>query len=228
MDKIAYIIIHGFSGIPKDVESIKQQLIINGIDEKDIFIPLLKGHGIKGKIEIGTKYEDIISDSKEYIKDNCSVYDKIYVFGYSMGGLVSMGLAVDLKIDKLVLLNAPMHVWSFRNFIWTIANRPINQKIYHMKTVLSSFRYSKIRGSLELMRLQKYVRDNFKKITSDVYIVQSKHDYVAQPISANEIFNEVGSKEKKIKWYEETTHFLPDEKDIAGVITDVFNWINLS
>ena len=60
MEKIAYIVIHGFGGTPKDVESIKKELIINGINEQDIYTPLLKGHGIKGRIKIGTKYEDII------------------------------------------------------------------------------------------------------------------------------------------------------------------------
>ena len=227
MNKIAYVIIHGFGGTPKDVESIKEQLIVNGVKECDIFIPLLKGHGTKGKIKVGTKYEDIITDLKKYVEDKCRGYDKVYVFGYSMGGLVSIALAVKMKVDKLILLNAPMHIWCFRNFVWTLANKPIKQKIYHIKTVFSSFRYNKVRGSLELGRLQKYVRENLSKIESDVYIVQSKHDYVARPISANEIYNKIGSRKKKIKWYEATTHYMPDEKCIDSVIGDALDWAGL-
>jgi len=228
VEKIAYIVIHGFGGIPKDIESIKQQLIINGINEQDIYTPLLKGHGKKGKIKLGTKYEDIIAQLKEYVENNCKMYDRIYLFGYSMGGLVSMGLAINTKVDKLVLFNAPMHIWNFRNFLWTIKTKKPRQKVYHLKTVLSSLNYGKIRNSLELRRLRDYVRGNLKNITSDAYIIQSVRDYVAQPVSAEEIYNEIGSKEKQIKWYQETTHFMPNEECINDVICDSLNWTNIN
>ena len=228
MEKIAYVVVHGFGGTPKDVESIKKQLIINGINEKDIYTPLLKGHGKKGRIKIGTKYQDIINNLTIYINDNCCGYNKIYVFGYSMGGLVSMGLAINKKIDKLILFNAPMHIWNFRNFLWTIINKKPKQKVYHVKTVLSSLNYSKIRNSLELRRLQGYVRNNLENITSDAYIVQSVRDYVAEPASAKEIYDKIGSKEKRIKWYQETTHFMPSEECIDDIVYDSLNWANVN
>lgn len=228
MEKIAYVVVHGFGGIPKDIDSIKKELIINGIKEEDIYTPLLKGHGKKGKIKIGTKYEDIIAELKAYVEDSCKSYDRIYLFGYSMGGLISMGLAINSKIDKLVLFNAPMHIWNFRNFLWTIMNKKPKQKVYHIKTVLSSLNYGKIRNSLELRKLQNYVRSNLKNIESDTYIIQSVHDYVAQPVSAREIYDEIGSKEKQIKWYQDTTHFIPDEECIDRVICDSLNWTNMN
>lgn len=228
MEKIAYVVVHGFGGIPKDIYSIKKELIINGIKEEDIYTPLLKGHGKKGKIKIGTKYEDIIAELKEYVEGNCKEYDKIYLFGYSMGGLISMGLAINSRIDKLILFNAPMHIWNFRNFLWTIINKKPKQKVYHIKTVLSSFNYGKIRNSLELRKLQNYVRSNLKNIESDTYIIQSVHDYVAQPVSAREIYDEIGSKEKQIKWYQDTTHFMPSEECINDIIYDSLNWANVN
>ena len=139
-----------------------------------------------------------------------------------------MALAVNVKIDKLILFNAPMHIWNFRNFVWTILNKKPRQKVYHIKTVLSSLTYGKIRNSLELRRLQDYVRDNLENITSDAYIIQSVRDYVAQPASAKEIYDKIGSKEKKIKWYEETTHFMPDEECIDDIVCDSLNWVNIN
>lgn len=224
---IAYIVIHGFGGTPKDVETIKQELIKNGISKEDIYTPLLKGHGIKGKIKIGTKYEDIISELKEYININCSKYKEKYIFGYSMGGLVSLGLAVSMKVDKLILLNAPMHIWNFKNFIWTIRTKSASQKLYHIKTVLSSFKYSKIINSMELRRLQAYVRANLNKIMTDTYIVQSKQDYVATPSSANEIYEKIGALQKTIKWYDGMTHYIPNEDKVDEVVHDSLDWINL-
>ncbi len=224
---IAYIVIHGFGGTPKDILSIKNELIKNGINEEDIFTPLLKGHGIKGKIKIGTKYEDIINDLEKYIMKNCGEYKKKYVFGYSMGGLVSLGLATNMKIDKLVLFNAPMHIWNFKNFVWTIYTKNPKQKIYHIKTVLSSFKYSKIVNSMELRRLQAYVRANLDRVKADTYIIQSKHDYVATPTSANEIYDKIGAVQKSIKWYDEMTHYIPNEEKIGEVVSDTVEWIKI-
>ncbi len=228
MKDIAYIVIHGFGGTPRDVQPIKEQLMLNNIPEEDIYTPLLKGHGIKGKIEIGTRYEDIIEDLKEYVKTNCSDYNEMYIFGYSMGGLVSLGLATNMKIDKLVLLNAPMHIWNFKNFLWTLYTKEPMQKFHHIKTVLSSFKYSKIINSLELRRLQTYVRSNLDRVKADTYIIQSTHDYVAKPSSANEIYEKIGAAEKKIKWYDDMTHYIPDEECIDTVIYDSLNWTNMN
>lgn len=227
LKEIAYIVIHGFGGTPKDVETIKKELIKNGIKREDIFTPLLKGHGIKGKIKIGTRYEDIISELKEYIETNCGEYKEKYIFGYSMGGLVSLGLAVSMRVNKLILLNAPMHIWNFRNFVWTIRTKAPSQKLYHIKTVLSSFKYSKIVNSLELRRLQAYVRANLSKVKADTYIVQSLRDYVATPSSANEIYEKIGALEKTIKWYDEMTHYIPNEEKVDEVVNDTLKWIKV-
>jgi esterase/lipase len=61
-----------------------------------------------------------------------------------------------------------------------------------------------------------------------VYIIQSTHDYVAHPVSAQEIYNEIGSKEKRIKWYQETTHFMPNEECIDDIVYDSLNWANVN
>jgi len=228
MKKTAYIIVHGFCGTPKDVMNIKKYLIKKGISSKEIFTPCLKGHGIKGKCKKGTTHQDIIEGLKEYINRKCKIYTKRILIGYSMGGLISLMVTKEAKISDLILLNAPMRVWTFRGFVWTILKRNFNQKIHHVRIILSTFTYSKIMTSIELRKLQRYVRENLKKVTANTYIVQSKKDYVARPSSAKEIFNNITSERKEIMWIDNATHFLPEESCIEEVIDKALEWVNES
>ena len=225
MKRIAYVVVHGFGGVPENVTSIKEELKSKNIDENDIFTPLLLGHGKQGIIKLNTKFEDIVYDLKKYVERNCFEYEKIVLIGYSMGGLIAMSLTLEIKIDVLILINAPMHIWTFKNFIWTIYNVDVNKKFYHIKTVLSSAHYNKVINSIELKRLQKYVKCNLNKITSSTYIIQSKHDYVAKPESANEIYDSIGAEKKEILWSEQTSHFIPDEEEVKEIIKETVDWV---
>lgn len=220
----AYIVVHGFSGTPEDIQGIKVELINNNVLENDIYTPLLKGHGIKGKIDLNISFDEIIQDLNNYIENIRNKYENIVLIGYSMGGLICLSSAMELQIEKLVLLNAPIHIWNFKNFLWTLQVKNFEQKKYHLKTFFGSFKYNKIRNEVKLKKLQVNVEKNLNKITCDTLIFQSIHDYVAKPESAKIIYNKINSKKKEIKWCQNTTHFIPDEKDISYVIKETMNW----
>lgn len=225
MTKVAYIVVHGFGGSPKDVRTIKEQLKLKNINEEDIFTPLLLGHDGKGVINLKIRFEEIVLDLKKYLEENCGNYEKIVLVGYSMGGLIVMALALETKIDVLVLVNAPMDIWVFKNFMWTVYSvKDLHRKVYHVKIVLSSINYKKIINNFELRRLQKYIKANLSKITSNTYIIQSEHDYVAKPMSAYEIYDNIGAKEKEIRWHKYTSHFIPDEEYVEEIMEDVLKW----
>ena len=80
---------------------------------------------------------------------------------------------------------------------------------------------------MELRRLQAYVRANLDRVKADTYIIQSKHDYVATPSSANEIYDKIGAIQKTIKWYDEMTHYIPIEEKIDQVVSDTVEWIKI-
>lgn len=222
----AYIVVHGFGGTPKDINKVKLELINNNINERNIYTPLLKGHGIKGSIDLTISFKEIINDLKKYINNIKEKYNSVVLIGYSMGGLISLSVAIETKIDKLVLLNAPLHIWNFKNFLWTLYVNDFEKKKYHLKTLFSSFNYNKIRNEIKLKKLQLYLNKNLSAVNCDTLIFQSIHDYVARPISAKIIFKKINSTKKEIIWCDTATHYIPDEDTVILVTKQIVDWVN--
>lgn len=223
MNKRAYVIVHGFGGLPTSVLTVRRELIKNGISSKDIYVPLLSGHGKEGFVRYNVTYETMIAGLKQYVEYCCAKYDKITLIGYSMGGLVSIGTALELEIDQLILLNAPMKIWNFKGFIWTLKTFPKDRK-YHINNIFKSLKISRIINSMELKKMIKYTKENLSRVKCQTYIVQSENDYVAKPESGKYIYNNIGADKKEIKWYNNTTHFVPDENEITNIIKNAMEW----
>lgn len=221
-----YIVVHGFGGNPTDVYSIKDNLIKYKINEKDIYLPLLYGHSMEKRgFLFGIKYTQMIKHLKHYITNVSKKYDKIVLMGYSMGALLSLCVSMEMKIDKLIIINPPIHIWDFKSFRFWLGDDIKKRRLFHTKTVLRSMRYRVIRNNLELGKLRHYTIDNIAKVTADTYIIQSIHDYVAKPSSAKFVYDNISSQNKAISYYTRTSHFIPSEQDVEVVIDDIYNWL---
>ncbi|MDD2377039.1 MAG: hypothetical protein PHD15_05660 [Clostridia bacterium] len=222
----AYIIVHGFGGNPKDVYSIRDSLLKYDINENDMYLPLLFGHSMEERgFVFGVRYTQMVQHLKEYISKISKNYDEIIVVGYSMGALLCMCTSMEIKIDKLILLNPPIHIWDFDSFRFWFDDDIRKRRLFHTRTVLRSIKYRVIRNNLELSRLRHFTINNIAKITSDTYVIQSLHDYVANPMSGKFVYENISSKRKGISYYKRTSHFIPNEKDLDIIIEDIYNWI---
>jgi len=222
----AYIVVHGFGGNPKDVYSIKENLLKYNIKENDIYLPLLYGHSMEERgFVFGVKYPQMVEHLKDYISIVSRDYDTIIVIGYSMGALLCMCVSLEIKIDKLVVLNPPIHIWDFDSFRFWFDDDIKKRRLFHTRTVLRSIKYRVIRNNLELSKLRHFIINNIKKITVDTYVIQSLHDYVANPMSGKFVYENISSIKKGISYYKRTSHFIPNEKDLDIIIDDIYNWI---
>ena len=222
----AYIIVHGFGGNPKDVYSVRDSLLIYDIKENDMYLPLLYGHSMDERgFVFGVKYTEMVEHLKDYISEVCEKYDEIVVIGYSMGALICMGVSMEIKIDKLILLNPPIHIWDFDSFRFWFDDDIRRRRLFHTRTVLRSIKYRVIRNNLELSRLRHFIINNITKITCDTYVIQSLHDYVSNPMSGKFVYDNISSIKKGISYYKRTSHFIPNEKDLDIIMEDIYNWI---
>lgn len=228
MKKVAYVIIHGFGGNPKDVEIIKKELIDFGVPKDDIFLPLIYGHYMQKRgIDIEAKYTDMVIGMRNYVQNISENYNAIIIIGYSMGALLALQVAVKLSISKLILLNPPLHIWNGKNFVRTIKdNQGLGNK-FHIKTLLSSFSYRKILNKLEMTKLQKNTIKKLRLVNADTLIIKSKCDYVAKPESSDEVYEKIQSKVKKIIEYDKISHFIPKENCVGIIVKEIFEWIQL-
>lgn len=227
-NKLIYVLLHGFGGHPSDVYGIKRELMACGVDESNIYSPMLKGHreGFDG-FDFKVTYKDMIDEITEYIGSIKQDNNKIVLIGYSMGALVSMGVVLNIpeKIYKLIVINMPISVWNFKNFRYWIVQDVKIKSMYHLRTVLSTFKYTKLRNSVVFLKLEKYIDENLYKINTDIFIAQSTLDYVANPSSGEHIYGKVSSENKVIAIYEHSSHFIASEPEIQKAVFDIMNWL---
>lgn len=227
-NKLVYILIHGFGGHPSDVYGIKRELIACGVNENRIYTPCLKGHkeGQDG-FEFNVSYTQMINELVEYIMQLKNRNNRIVLVGYSMGALVSTGVVLDIpkEIYKLVVINMPIYVWNFKNFRYWFMQDVKIKSTYHLRTVLSTFKYRRLRNSFEFLNLERYINKNLDKVNTDIFIAQSTLDYIADPTSGEYIYNKASSKRKILATYEHSSHFVANEPEIQKVVFDVTNWL---
>ncbi len=132
---IAALLLHGFATNKLDFISI-MPFLKKRYDA--IFIDDLPGHGDNGSLSDFTvdKTLDYVNNKFDEIKDN---YEKVDVYGYSMGGVLASYLACKKEVNRVILL-AP-------------ANKYINAKIFAKK----------IKTEFEIMADKENVRSKIIK-----------------------------------------------------------------
>ena len=76
-----------------------------------------------------------------------------------------------------------------------------------------------------LQNLISEVRENVDMIYAPTFVVQARHDHIINPDSANIIYDEVESVQKKIKWYEESGHVITLDKERDQLHEDVYAFL---
>src|SRR4051794_9655664 len=98
---IGCLCIHGFTGAPYEVEPLANYLQRH--TDWKIVVPLLPGHGdtLSLKDSTCTDWIDCAEIALQKLFEEC---EKVYVIGFSMGGLIAAYLTARYSISKLVLL----------------------------------------------------------------------------------------------------------------------------
>ncbi len=217
----ACLLVHGFTGTPAHMLPLGKFLYENGFATKAV---LLKGHGTTVEDMRETNYDDWFASVESGYQELKAKYKTVYVIGFSMGGILTLQLARKYNIAKIVTIAAPMRVfdklakwtWIAKYFMkykaWGEAEDPEQDDKKYI------IRYDKVpvNGAADMMKAMKKNKRRLAKIDSDVLVIQPRKDKSVMPISAEIIYNNISSKQKKLVWLENSYHgcTLGKEKNI--------------
>lgn len=212
------LLIHGFGGSREEVAPLKSYLLKSGVDTFDV---LLKGHeqGFSGLAN---------ATSKEWIKGVIKCfrelkhrYNKVYVIGFSMGGLIST-YTNEFGPEAIVFINTPIYYWDIRNMSENLKDnfgqyikKYINESIN--KPPQSLIQFVKV--------LVKTKNRNLNPIECPILIIQSKDDDTVRFKSAYYIYNKVSSKFKKIQFVDSGGHNLLNSKNSDFVCQNIYSFV---
>lgn len=98
---IAVLCCHGYTGTPGELVGIGLKLYNSGFD---VYTPRLPGHGSSQRDFMNSDSTDWIDCEFAAAKYLNSKYDTLYIVGHSMGGLIALIIANELKLTKMALV----------------------------------------------------------------------------------------------------------------------------
>lgn len=230
------ILSHGYMAAPKELKALGEYLFSKGIN---VHIIRLRGHATHPEALKEVSMEDWIVDFERAYVSFKQVCKKVYVGGFSMGGLLALEYAIRYKVDGVIAINTALKLHDLRvNYVVPSLNF-FNEMVSHFhaqgiiewidnsRTEQPKINYHKhpVASIAQMERLMSKVYSSLKNITSPILIIQGDADPVVKRESGKFIYDGVESEEKKLLILPRTNHAILADDKSDEVLEAVFRFI---
>jgi esterase/lipase/1-acyl-sn-glycerol-3-phosphate acyltransferase len=236
---LGIVLVHGYKSSPAQMQNLAQFFNSKNIP---IYAVRLSGHGtspIDLKNTTWQQWLDSLNRGYAIMHQFCK---KIIVVGFSTGGLLTLYKASqinkDSKLKAIVSINSALKLKDIRAKmvptinLWNeiLEKFDINKgKIEFIddKPETPEFNYSRhyISSVVELENLMQKCQQELNKITLPTLTIQAKNDPVVNPISGDIIFENIGSKHKKILKPDMWQHNILTGQGKETIFKEIVNFI---
>lgn len=227
--KRAVLLLHGFTGNSADVRMLGRFLEKKGYTSH---APHYKGHGVPPEQLVHTGPEDWwqdVMDGYNLLKDKG--YEEIAVAGLSLGGVFSLKLGYTVPVKGIIPMCAPMYIKSEEVMYEGVLEYARDFKKFEGKkedqieAEMQEFRKTPMNTLKALQQLMADVRDNVDMTYAPLFVVQARHDKMINTDSANIIFEQAESTQKKLKWYENSGHVITLGPEKEELHEDIYQFL---
>lgn len=221
VDGIGCLIIHGFGGNFEEVRYLAEYLKKQGYN---VSCPSLKGHtGIKGDLA-GVTYSEWINSAEEDLVKLKEISEKVFIVGFSMGGLIGINLCEKYDVEGLVTLNTPIYYWDIKNIVSNVITDFRTKDFQNIKRYMNSSGKFPISALYNFRRLLSITKNKIAKVKCPMLIVQARDDDTVRVTSAKYIFDKINT-EKKLNYYDNSGHVILTSPSAKQVSEDVESFI---
>lgn len=217
-DKLGCLIIHGFGGGIYEIKSLADYLGGNGYM---IACPKLKGHTGIGRDMKNADYKDWITSAEEELIKLTEKTSNIAIVGFSMGGLIAVNLACKYNIKAIVTINTPIYYWNIYRVFLNILEDFKNKEASNFMRYIKAKKASPIISMINFLLLLNSTKPKLINIKCPFLIIQTKDDDTTKLKSANYIYNNICSIDKKINVYEKGGHLVLNSPYKEKVIKNI-------
>jgi carboxylesterase len=165
----------------------------------------LAGHGTLKESLAQTSWEEIVDSADKKLKDIQPHFDKVFVGGFSLGGLTALYLAArHPELAGAVMLAAP-YLPVEASFYTTkyeteFAHKPLDNKSGLYKMYHNHYEYVPVSFFAQIAAMRNHFVDSkmIANVTCPVLFIQPPNDGSVNPNSAQMMFELVGSKDKEL------------------------------
>lgn len=231
----AVLLIHGFTGIPGEMEYLGRRLSDAGFG---VSIPRLPGHGTNHRDFRASGARDWLRRSVDAYLELAAEYATVYVAGLSMGGLIAVLLAAEFPIARLVLAAPALRTTNPFTRLAPIARFVVPRvpnfgysddrqeeseaNLLYLRSEYSRYRW--VGPVAELRGLQRRALSRLRDIDSAVLTIVSKGDRTV-PLSVGALIERrVASREKRVVILEHSGHVVVNGVEKESVADEVVEW----
>ncbi len=229
--RVGFLLIHGYCGNPLDVASLGELLYDNGIASLAM---TLAGHDTSPEDLAETTSEDWYQSAAEALERVRSWgMDHVFVAGLSLGGIVTLDLAIrQPKLDGIVLLSPAIKVGGFLGKLVPLIRRFVKYRSVDLGYLTELYDLPRTRYDREplisIERLLKYsarIRKQLPEVRVPTLIIQSGADDTVGIDGAKLAYEHIGTDDKELHIIEGAQHVItchPKRKEAYPIILD---WI---
>jgi carboxylesterase len=209
--KSACLLIHGFTGAPKEMRSMGEYLNRHGYT---CFGVRLAGHATHPEDMIRSRYTDWIASVESGYHMLRGITENIFLAGLSMGGVLALLTSASLKVKGVVAMSTPSRlpsdypIWLLRIVSKFMKYSPKRKgdpgsgwfdKTAYQEQV--SYPQNPVRSVVELKELILKMNAALPKVTVPVLLMHSEDDTYVLPENMERIYSGLVNARDKTKLY---------------------------
>jgi carboxylesterase len=222
--RVGVLLIHGYTATTAEVRPLAERLHAKGYT---VSAPLLPGHNTHPKDANRFTWKDWVASIEAAYRELAINCDQVFLGGESTGGLLALYLGSYHPEIAGLLTYAPALELTLRpiDVLMVYLAAPFIPYIYKQQKEdelpWKGYIVSPLKGTLQLLNLQRQVCPGLINIRRPILIVQGRLDNTVKPEVPGLIYNKVRSVIKEIHWLENSSHcvVLDLELDQVAAIT---------
>lgn len=218
--KTGVLLIHGYTGSPQHMRYLGEQLHQQGFTVEGI---RLTGHGSTPEAMEAASYQDWIEDAEAGLKKLQASCDRLFVAGISMGGGISLYLALHHALEGVIPINAAVGVKSRLKEVLSNLRaenkRFIDNGVDIKKEGVEeiSYRRAPVKSMEDLIKMGELVKPHVNKIQCPLLVITSKVDNVITTENSHYIYENAASKEKHLFVVDNSYHIATLDHDAKAI-----------
>ena len=223
-NEVGLVFSHGYLAAPKEIRTLAEYLFNKGIN---VYVPRLRGHGTGPKALLNVNIHDWEIDFERAFTAMRQVCTKVFIGGFSTGGLLALIHAAQFRVDGIIAVNSALRLHDLRVSYVVPTLHFFNEMISHLhakgilewidnthtEQPLVNYHTHPLVAVAELEKVMSKASDILSKVTAPILIIQGDNDPVVKRESAKLIYDAVSSPDKKLLILPRKRHsILADEK----------------
>jgi len=227
---IGILMIHGFTGSPVELYPMGEYLAQQGFTVLGV---RLAGHGTTPEELAQTGWPDWVASAREGLERLRAGCERVYVVGYSLGGLITLHLASRYFMDGAALLATPLYNKDWRQTLVPLA-RPFIRFVptdgpespdSEVRARFWSYNRWPVSAIHQVLKFMKQTRRELHQVSVPLLILHGDLDQTVPPDCPQEIYDRTASTDKAVMRFANSTHSLPQDHDREQVWQSVSQFI---